>query len=172
MTRDDDTDDESTPDVRAEDALQIAQRAMQKAHEVDDLKDEVDELRDELAAVKLRLSEQDDDRSYESLSLEEKVGLVREYGYKKASNGHGKATLDYDDIMWGVFDGEPGTHLCYKLIRLAAGLSDERKTGSEKPGFTARDPSGDTYHLAIDSDAAKRDAAFCSQKKTPEEVAP
>lgn len=161
----------TTPDVRAEDALQIAQRAMKKANEVDELRDEIDDLRDELAAVKLRLSEQNEDRSYDSLTLEEKVGMVREYGYQKASNGHGKATLDYDDVMWGVFDGEPGTHLCYKLIRLGAGLTDDQKTGSDVAGFTARDPDGDTYHLAVDADAAKRGVPFCSQKKTAGEVA-
>jgi len=159
------------PEVRPEDALQIAQRALKKANEVDDLREEVADLREELTAVKLQLSEQADDRSYQSLSLEDKVGMVREYGYQKATDGHGKATLDYDDIMWGVFDGEPGTHLCYKLIRFAAGLTDGTKTGSEQPGFTARDPDGETYHLAVNAEAAKRDLAFCSQKKTGEEVA-
>jgi len=155
----------STTDVTAEDALHIAKRALRKANEVDDLRDNVDELDDELTALKCRLSERDDDTAYESLTLEEKVGMVREHGYKKASNGHGRAMLDYSDVMWEVFDGEPGNNHCYKLIRLAAGLEDA-DTGSETPGFTARDPDGQSYHLAIDAAKAKAEFGFYPRNKT------
>lgn len=155
----------SQPDVTPQDALAIAQQALQKANEVDDVADEIDDLRERVVALELRLSELDDDTEYQSLTLDQKVGMVRQHGFNKATDGHGRATLDYSDIEWEVFDGEPGTNHCYKLIRLAAGLDDE-KTGSEYPGFTARDPDGDNYHLAIDADRAKQNAEFYSRNKT------
>jgi len=154
------------PDVRPEDALQVAQRALQKANE---LEGDVDALQDRIVELELRLSEIDDQRDYDSLTLDEKIGMVREHAYQKARDGHGKATLDYNDIMWSVFDGEPGTKHCYKLIRRAAGLRDDRRTGSEVPGFRARDPDGDAYHLAVDAEQAKRGAAFFPENKTSSE---
>lgn len=153
------------PDVTAEDALNIAQQALQKANEVDDLRERVQELEDELTAVKMRQQERDENTEYDQLTLDEKVGMVRQHGYRKATNGHGKATLDYDDIMWGVFEGEPGTKHCYKLIRRAAGLTDQ-KTGSDQLGFTARDPDGGNYHLAIDADRAKETVSLFPENKT------
>lgn len=153
------------PDVTAEDALNIAQQALQKANEVDDLRERVEDLEDELTAVKMRQQERDENTEYDQLTLDEKVGMVRQHGYRKATNGHGKATLDYDDIMWGVFDGEPGTKHCYKLIRRAAGLTDQ-KTGSDQLGFTARDPDGGNYHLAIDADRAKETVSLFPENKT------
>lgn len=153
------------PDVTAEDALNIAQQALQKANEVDDLRERVEALEDELTAVKMRQQERDENTEYDQLTLDEKVGMVRQHGYRKATNGHGKATLDYDDIMWGVFDGEPGTKHCYKLIRRAAGLTDQ-KTGSDQLGFTARDPDGGNYHLAIDADRAKETVSLFPENKT------
>jgi hypothetical protein len=156
------------PDVRPEDALQVAQRALAKINEYED---RVDDLEGDVMELQLRLSEIDENRPYEALSLDEKIGMVREHAYKKARDGHGKAMLDYDDIMWEIFDGEPGNNLCYKLIRLAAGLTDnddggDRPTGSKFPGFKARDPDGGNYHLAVDAEEAKQSAAFSSRNKT------
>jgi len=161
----------SNQDMTAQDALHIAKQALGKANEVDDLRETVEKLEDDLTAVKMRLSEMDDDRSYESLTLDEKVGMVREHGYKKAKNGHGRATLDYSDIMWEVFDGEPGTKHCYKLIRLAAGLENGIKTGSEFPGFTARDPDNESYHLGIDAETAKARPELFPENKAAQEGA-
>jgi hypothetical protein len=164
-------------DIRPEDALQVAQRALAKANEHDKLEDEIgrldgqiDELRERVVALELRQSEMDDDRPYEARSLDEKVGMVREYGYQKALKTHGKTTLDYSDIEWEVFDGKPGSKHCYKLIRRAAGIEDDdKKTGSNFPGFTARDPADGNYHLAVNAEAAKESVAFCSEKKTSSE---
>jgi hypothetical protein len=158
----------TNPDVTPQDALEIAQRAMQKAssaeQENQQLRDEIDDLRDDLVEVRVRLSEMDDDKDYQSLTLEDKVGKVREHGYRKARNRNGRAMLDYSDVMWEVFDGSPGNNHCYKLIKLAAGLEDE-KTGSECPGFTARDPDNGSYHLAINADRVKQNAEFYSRNK-------
>jgi len=153
------------PDVTAEDAIAVAQQALQKANEVDDLRKRVQDLEDELTAVKMRQQERDENTEYDQLTLDEKVGMVGQYGYRRATNGHGKATLDYDNIMWGVVDGEPGTKHCYKLIRRAAGLS-EQKTGSDQLGFTARDPDGGNYHLAMDADRAKETVSLFPENKT------
>jgi len=164
-------------DITPEDALQVAQRALEKVltleGEIEDLQAKHAEAEEELTALRLRLQEQDEDRPYESLTLDEKVGMVREHGYRKALNGHGKTTLDYDDIMWEVFSGKPGTKHCYKLIRLAAGVTGgedaKRPTGGEVPGFRARDPAGDNFHLAVDAEAAQQGAAFFPENKTATE---
>jgi hypothetical protein len=155
-------------DVTARDALAIAQRALGKVNDVDGRvdahDDEIEALREQVTALELRLSEIDDDRDAGDLTLDEKIGAVREHAFEKANDGHGKAKLDYSAIKWEVFDGEIGQSTCYRLIRRAAGL-DEAKTGSAVGGFTARDPSDGNYHLAVDADAAKRSRVFSGGKK-------
>lgn len=162
----------SEDDVSARDALAVAQRALARINEFED---EIEQLREErnnfiedLTAVKLRLSEIDEERPYSSLSTAEKVGMVREHGFRKATDRNDRAKLDYNAVMYEVFDGKPGTKHCYKLIRLAAGLEDSeesRPTGSNCAGFSARDPAGDNYHLAVDAEAAKRSEAFFPRTK-------
>jgi len=150
----------SEPEITAEDALQVAQRALQKANEAEA---DIEDLKERIVGMELRLSEIDDSHDYEDLSLDMKIGMVREHAYEMANNGHGRATLDYKDVMWGVFDGEPGPNHCYKLLRLAAGLFDsdeDRPTGGTFPGFSCRDPDGDNYHLAVDAEKAKEGVAF------------
>ncbi|WP_434521264.1 hypothetical protein [Halorubrum sp. AS12] len=163
---------EDDDDVSARDALAIAQRALARVNEFEDRIDQLEvqrgELQEDLTAVKLRLSEIDDERPYKSLSIDEKVGMVREHAFRKAVDRNGRAKLDYDDVMYEVFDGKPGSKHCYKLIRLAAGLdpdSDE-KTGGTIPGFTARDPSSGNYHLAVNAAEAKRGEVFFPRTKT------
>lgn len=162
----------SESDVRPEDALQVAQRALAKVNDLEDelaeTDDRLDDLEEKLTAATLRLSEIDDERAYQERTLDEKIGMVREHAFERAANGHGRATLDYDDIMWEVFDGEPSPSHCYKLLRLAAGLTDsdsDRPTGGDIPGFSCRDPDNGNYHLAVDASEAKRGAAFYSENK-------
>lgn len=168
------TDDQ--PDVRPEDALQVAQRALAKVNGLEDelaeKDDRLDDLEEQLTSMRLRLSEHDEDRAYHERTLDEKVGLVREHAFERAANGHGRATLDYDDVMWEVFDGEPSPSHCYKLLKLAAGLKsadEDRPTGGEIPGFRCRDPDSGNYHLAVDAEDAKRGAAFYSENKASAE---
>lgn len=155
-------------DVTARDALAIAQRALAKANDLeeklDDREAELDELHADITALELRLSEIDDEKDAADMTLDEKIGAVREHAFEKADDGHGRAKLDYSAIKWEVFDGEIGQSTCYRLIRRAAGL-DEAKTGSTVTGFTARDPSDGNYHLAVDADAAKRSRVFSGGKK-------
>ncbi|WP_049925353.1 hypothetical protein [Halopiger goleimassiliensis] len=157
------------PDVRPEDALQVAQRALQKCNgledDLDELRDEYDDLAEELTAVKLRLSEEDDDADYRDLSLDTKIGMVREHAYQKAANGHGKATLTYDDVMWEVFDGEPGNNQCYRLLRRAAGYDNDGNRVQDVSGFDL-DESSRPMKLTVDAKAAKRGAAFSSRNNS------
>jgi len=155
----------SDVDITPRDVLEVAQRALAKVNE---LEREHEQLQERFVEVELRLSEIDDERGYAEYSLDEKVGLVREHAYRKARTQGGRTKLYYDDVMWGVFDGEPGPAHCYKLIRRAAGLDDE-KTGGRTPGFRARDPENDSYHLAVDADRVKDGVAFFSENKTSSE---
>lgn len=152
-------DDRDLPDVTPRDAIEMAQRALAKANRVDELEDQIDDLREQVTALELRLSEQDEGRPYEALTLDEKVGMVREHGFSKATAGTGYAKLDYDAIMWEVFDGSPGAKHCYKLMRKAG----------EARGFEFCDPSGESKHLRIDAAEAKRSAAFFPENKTSTE---
>jgi len=118
-----------------DDVLQVAQRALAKANELereqDELVDNLDEALEELTALKLRVQENDEETPYAQLTLDDKIGMVREHGFRKANDGHGRTTLDYDDVMWEVFDGEPGTKHCYKLLRLAAGDDEDDRAMSQ-----------------------------------------
>lgn len=156
-------------EVRPEDALQVAQRALSKANELEkrygELLEKYDELAEDFTAIELRLSEIDDERPYESMSLDEKIGRVREHAFQRAVDGHGKATLDYNDVMWSVFHGEPGADHCYKLMRLAAGVDDDGNQIQDVPGFTFL-PSERPMKLAVDAEKAKRGMAFSSENKT------
>jgi len=155
-------------DVSARDALAIAQRALGKVNDVDgrvdDREAEIEALRERVTAMELRLSEIDDEEDAGDMTLDEKIGAVREHAFEKAVDGHGKAKLDYSAIKWEVFDGRIGQSTCYRLIRRAAGLNDI-KTGSEVAGFAARSPSDGNYHLAVDAEAAKQSRVFSAGKK-------
>ena len=159
------------PDVTPQDALAVAQRALSKANDLEQLEQDVEDLRDEVTELKLRLSEHDDNTDYRDLTLDDKIGMVREYAFRKAQSAGGLAKLDYDDIMWSVFDGEPGTKHCYKLMRRAAGTAEDEQSdiNDGAVGFVVRDPSDGNRHLAVDADRAKRSAAFSPRTKPASE---
>jgi len=141
-------------EVRPEDALQVAQRALAKANRIEELDDRLTNLEEELAAVNLRLSEFDEDREYEDLTRDDKVGLVREYAYRRAEDGNGR-TLDYSDIREKVFDGEPSPAHCYDLMEWAA----------RARGFEHRNPTHGNEVLYVDPDRAREGFAVYSAKK-------
>lgn len=164
-------------DVGAEDALQVAQRALSKVLELeadlDDAHDRLDEHQEELTSLQLRLSEHDDDRAYAELTLDDKIGQVREHAFRKAMDRGGKAKLTYKGVMWEVFEGEPGAKHCYKLLRKAAGsdADEQQRLDAGVEGFHVRDPDSGTFHLAVDADRAKRGAAFFPENKTQSQEA-
>ena len=149
-------------DIRPEDALQIAQRALAK---VNGLEERVDELEGDVTELSLRLSEHGEDRRYESLTIDEKIGMVREHGFVVARDGHGKAALDYKDIRYGCFDGEPSADTCYRLMRRAAGCGGDGTQIQDIPGFEF-DQSTRPMRLTVNAEAAKRSAAFLDPKKS------
>lgn len=157
------------PDVTPEDALEIAKEAVRRVNELEQenqtLREQVEHLEDQVADLEVRVEDHYENTNYEQLTLSEKVQKVRHHAYEKAVEGRGMTKLDYNAIMWEVFNGEPGTKHCYKLIRKAAGL-DDRKTGSEVPGFTARDPDGESYHLAVDASRVNEHAMDFPENKT------
>jgi len=155
----------SEPERTVDDAIQVAQRALSRVIELEEVADRVDDLEDEVAALSFRLSEMDEERPYSARSLDEKVGMVREHAFERAVEGHGKTTLDYSDVMWGVFDGEPGSDHCYKLMRLAAGVDEDGNEVQDVPGFTFRE-NDRPMRLAVDAERAKRGVAFSSENKT------
>jgi hypothetical protein len=150
-------------DVDPKDALQVAQRALAKAN---DLEEELEELRsahqdavEQLTKHELRLSEQDEDRDYDTLDRDTKIGMVREHAFDRAVDSGGRTTIDYNDVKWSVFDGEPGAAHCYNLMEWAA----------EAEGFRVRDPENGNRHLAVDADRAKSSRSVFSQKKDARE---
>lgn len=149
----------SEEDTTANDALAIAQRALAKANDIEVLEEEIADLRSQVTSLELRLSEFDDDRDYRDLSRDDKVGLVREHAFEKAVQGAGTVSLDYDDIMWEVFDGEPSADHCYTLMQLAADVR----------GFDVRNPPSGNRSLTVDAEEAKRGAVFSSANKTVSE---
>jgi len=160
-----DGDDDELPEVTPRDAVQIAQRALAKVNDLErdleELRSDHDELEEEVTELRLRQSGRDQDREYSSLSLDEKIGMVREHAYKKATATNGYAKVDYNGVRWEVFDKDPSTKHCYKLMRLAAEGLD---------GFEYCDPDGESKHLRVDATAAKRNAAFFQENKTGEEA--
>lgn len=142
-------DDGDQPDVRPEDALQVAQRALAKANA---LEDENEQLRERIVELEARQSRSED---YGALDRDEKVGMVREELVKRARAGHGKAAMDYDDVMWGVFDGDPSADHCYTLMQLAANAE----------GYDLREPDGSNREATVDLDAAKDALGFSHANK-------
>ena len=161
-----------------EDAVQVAQRALAKVNELEREQEgreaDLEDAREELTALRLRVQDRDEGLDYSQLKLNDKVGMVREHVFRKAVDGHGRAKIDYDDVMWSVFDGEPGPNHCYKLMRLAAAEEGddaddlEAKRSSFRDGvlgFAFRDPDGGNKHLAVDADLAQQGVAFYPENK-------
>lgn len=144
------------PAVRPEDALQVAQRALRKVNdlegEIDDLRAENERLRERVAELEATTEVSDD---YDQLDRDTKVGMVRGHLIDRARAQHGMAAIDYDDVMWEVFDGEPSADHCYTLMRLAA----------QAEGFKIRDPSGENRQLIVNLDATNDLTGFSHANK-------
>lgn len=160
--------------VAPEDALQVAQRALAKVNDLerglDELREDHEEAIDKLVSVELFCSELVDDRAYESYSRDMKIGMVREHAYERAVEQGGKAKLDYKDVKWGVFEGDPGASHCYSLLRAAAGSDEDAQRDARRGtvGFRLRDPDDGNIHVTVDADLAKRESDLFAQKKDAE----
>jgi len=144
-------------DITPEDALQVAQRALSKVNEQEeriDAKDEtIAELRDRVQALE---ASQPDQAEFDDLDRDTRVGAIREHIIKRAQEQGGRAALDYNGIMWEVFDGEPSKGYCYKLMKLAA----------QGAGFDTNDPDEGNKRLVVNLDAVN-DLAGVSRVNTP-----
>lgn len=142
------------PAVRPEDALQVAQRALAVANDAASIEDRVEELETEVTSLRLKYGELDEDRDYGALTRDEKIGRVRNRGFRRAAESNGRAALDYNAIKWDVFDGGPSPSYCYDLMKWAA----------EARGFEHKTPSQGNEHLSVEAEEAKRGAVFSAKK--------
>lgn len=103
-------------EITADDAYEVARlskvQAQSNEDRIEELEARVKELEQD-AAVKLRYDE------YQSLQRPEKVRMVQKSILNRARARSGKHEYDYDDIIWGVFDGEPSADHAYRLMELA-----------------------------------------------------
>jgi len=77
------------------------------------------------------LPEERDD--YETYTREDKVSLLKSHLLERAYARDGKASADYDDVIWGVFDGEPSRDHAYTLMELAAQADGFHYNTSRRP---------------------------------------
>lgn len=157
---------DENPDLTLQDVLEVSQRALSKNVElretVEDLQERVEDLEEEKTALEMRMSDWEENRSYEDYSLDEKIGMVREEAFRRATDSYGKSTLDYSDVRRDVFDGEPSPSHCYKLMRKAA----------EMDGFEFVDEpksSDKNKRVICDASTAKATPAFYPENKPVQE---
>jgi len=148
--------------ITPEDALQVAQRALQRANEieldVEDLRETVNAQHERIVALEAR---QEDTSEYDTLDRDTKVGMLREHVVERARQQHGLAAIDYNDVQWGVFDGEPSADHCYTLMQLAANAD----------GFEYENPDGENKRLTVNIDATNPVLGFSrANKDSPEEA--
>jgi len=115
-----------TLERRVDDLNNYFATAMQR---IRDLEAENERLRDRVAELEATQPDTDgypDDR-------DTRIGMVRSHLIERARNQHGKAAIDYKDVKYGVFQGEPSPGHCYDLMERAADMD----------GFAYDRPSGE-----------------------------
>jgi len=129
----------------AEGALSIAQNALQQQSALEgrvaDLEAENERLEFRVAELELK-GETEADKDYKQLTRAEKRDLIIEDLLRRAETSpSGKAKVDYNDILHGVFDGKPSADHCYTLMAEVG----------ETVGFNYVDqPNGGNKHLRAD----------------------
>jgi len=148
---------------RPEDAVQLAQNALQTVNE---LQDTVDAQADYIENLEQRVQElesaQPDATDYNGLDRDDKVGLVRAHLVHKANELNGKAQLAYHGIQWEVFDGEPSVGHCYTLMKRAA----------QERGFTEGTDADDNKTVKVQTakiSTEKEQALLSRVNKTQED---
>lgn len=143
------------PDITPQDALAIAQDALERLNELETrvttLETENHHLRTETGALKAAL-EDAQDRPYDALTIDEKVRHVRHELYQRGQSNGRHAEMTYDDVMWSVFDGRPSADHCYKLMELAG----------DTTGFTYHDGTVGQKRVEVDITQANTPAGFSS----------
>lgn len=108
-----------------EDMRGLVQQNQRALSQINDLEDRVDELEQERERLIFRIGKLEetlpgDDAEYDELDREERVAMVKSYIMERAYASNGRFAIDYDDVRWSVFDGEPSADYCYTLMELAA----------------------------------------------------
>jgi len=137
------------PQIEPRDALEIAQKALRQTNQLEqtvtNLQNRVQELE---AAIP--------DRSeYSELDRDTKVGMVKQHLVNRAQDQHGKAAIDYDGVMWEVFDGEPSADHCYTLMQKAANTD----------GFELQNPENGNRRLTVNIRATNAQTNFSHANK-------
>lgn len=161
-----DTDDLETRMERIEaDFSGLVQQHQQALERVSDLENTIAEMTDDRQRLKFRIGKleellPDEEDDYQTYSREDKVSLVKSHLMERAYATNGKAAVDYDDVIWSVFDGEPSRDHAYTLMDLAA----------ETDGFNV-DTSVRPRELRVDLDQTKSSADFSrATTNEPEEA--
>jgi len=141
----------SQPQLTAQDAVQVAQQAMQRCNDLEttvaELEDYIEQLEDRIVELEAQTPDTSD---YAELDRDTKVGVVRKHLVERAQQTNGKAAIEYDDVQWGVFDGEPSADHCYTLMEIAG----------QTEGFNYDESSTGKIRLTVDMGRTKTNTAF------------
>jgi len=141
----------------------LVQQHQQALERISELEATVQEYADDRERLIFRIGKleeclPDERDEYDSYTREDKVSLVKSHLLERAYATNGKAAVQYDDVQWGLFDGEPSAGHCYRLMREAA----------DADGFTFAEADS-PKRLRVDLDATKADGEFSRVNKTEQE---
>jgi cell division septum initiation protein DivIVA len=115
--------------------LQQHQQALERIAELEATVQEYADDRERLVFRVGKLEEclPDERDEYDTYTREDKVSLLKSHLLERAYARDGKASADYDDVIWGVFDGEPSRDHAYTLMELAAQADGFHYNTSRRP---------------------------------------
>jgi DNA repair ATPase RecN len=116
----------------------LVQQHQQALERISELETKVQEYADDRERLIFRIGKleeclPDDRDEYESYTREDKVSLLKSHLLERAYATNGKASADYDDVIWSVFDGEPSRDHAYTLMERAAQADGFHYNTSRRP---------------------------------------
>lgn len=132
---------DNKPKATPRDAVELARTAIQRVNELEDRVEQQQEIIDaQQEQIELLQAAIQEPREYDQFDKQTKIGMVQKHLMKRAYDQGGKAKMDYDDVKWEVFDGEPSPYHCYELMKQAA----------QEDGFDYQEPSDENKRLVVD----------------------